>query len=136
MEHLFGAFALGNILDFSNHHQRLALRIPHQTGSCPPGDDDTVAADIAFLQLVTVDNTAHQGVELYSGFLPVIGVRDTLDRQAGEFFGGITENIAERRVDVEHAAIQPGCHNTDGGIFQRQAQLFLALPELPLGLLP
>ena len=50
--------------------------------------------------------------------LQIVRMRDVLKCQAGQFFFGITQDVAQSRIDLQPASIQRYERHADGSIFE------------------
>src|SRR4051794_15594769 len=87
-----------------------------------------VTAQVALLQLVARDAAAKQFAEELDVGVEVVGMGDLMERPAGQLVGGVAENRAQRRIDVQAAAVQVDEGHADGRVVEGATQLLVRDP--------
>nr|WP_232380016.1 hypothetical protein [Polyangium fumosum] len=113
--------------------ERDAAGVAHHRGALHDVDDLARLANVPLGELIPLDVPTQQPRDLLEIDLEIFGVGDVLKAQALELFATVTDDIAERTVDADEAAVEAHQRHSDGRVVDRTVEAFFHIAEHLLG---
>ena len=120
--------SVGDVLHLRHEIPSVAVSIANQGHRQLRPDRRPVTAQVALLQLVARDAAAEQLAEELDVGVEVVGMGDVVERPAGQLLGGVAENCAQRRIDVQAVAVQVDEGHADRRILEGAAEVLVRDP--------
>ncbi len=117
---------LGDVLDLRDEMERLVLAVAGEGDVEVDPDDVAVLVMVALLHVVGGGAAFDEVVDVAEVGVEVLGVGEVLEGEAGEFLGLVTDDFAERAVDLEKATRERDERDAVGGVLEGAGEAFLA----------
>ena len=126
---LLGPNAIRDVLNLGHKVPRRAIRIPSQGNVQLHPDDVARLVQIPLIHLIIIDLLIQHLPHQFQVRLAIIGVRDGLKVGGQQFAARVANDLAQRRVNLQPAAIRSDDGHADGRTLHGGAKFVLAQPQ-------
>jgi hypothetical protein len=133
-QRLLGLLLVADVDDVRQEPQRLALLIAQEAGGHVGREVPAVLCSISLLEGVGVLLAGEQTTDACLAPVEVVGMGELGEGHGGEVRCVVSEQAAERRVDLVEAAVEVGHALADGSVLEEGSKLLLGLALGPLEL--